>query len=684
MEGDCHIIMLQSNHQLLVKYPSHRWLVRTILLTAGMSISLPGISRAASPPDSVMAAQKARQASMAMASRATIAVFGLDGGGGGSGVLITPDGYALTNFHVTSACGDHMRCGLSDGRMVDAVIVGVDATGDVSLIKLLGSDDFPVAPLADSDQVRVGQWCFAAGNPFGLATNLQPTISLGMISGTGRYQYPSGTLLEYSDCIQTDAAINPGNSGGPLFNLDGQVIGINGRCSFEKRGRVNVGVGYAISINQIKNFLGMLRSGRLVDHATLGATVSTDEDGKVLVSNILNGSDVHRRGLKYADEIVAFAGREIQTTNDFKNVLGTLPKDWRIPLVFRRDGKLETLLVRLMGVHTEQQLTKLVAGEAPPPDPRPDGRGRKKNGAPEDKRGDKPNEKPEDSEKKKADAEAEKLSKAAERAAAAQEDGEDANAPGKPNFKVVESMLEKRDGFANHYFNRLEKHQVWKRIQSLGDFSELDEHWELSGKMANEPTPASLVIQSSSGTLQMGKRIFETPFSDDVASVVDKNQEQGLLVAMRAWQQLLREGPDRLGATIYLGIAPIYPTLDKTISDMQVCDVLQTDWYDSMVRFYVPVGEEEIRCVEVYGDANSDPVEIYLDAYHEVDGRQWPGRVRLQYGTEPRFLLALDSVKISSGAGQAAEADAKDAASQGNVRDREAAQTASADKGSSK
>ena len=174
----------------------------------------------------------------------------------GSGVIITPDGYALTNFHVSSACGDHMRCGLNDGTVVDAVIVGIDATGDVSLIQLLGRNDFPTAPLADSSQVRIGQWCFAAGNPFVLATNLQPSVSLGIVSGVGRYQYPAGTLLEYADCIQTDAAVNPGNSGGPLFNLAGEVIGINGRCSFEKRGRLNVGVGYAIRANQIKYFLG--------------------------------------------------------------------------------------------------------------------------------------------------------------------------------------------------------------------------------------------------------------------------------------------------------------------------------------------------------------------------------------------------------------------------------------------
>ena len=99
--------------------------------------------------------------------------------------------------------------------------------------------------------------------------------------------FPSGTLLEYADCLQTDASINPGNSGGPLFDAEGRLIGINGRCSFEKRGRVSVGVGYAISINQIKHFLGCLRSGRIVDHATAGILVTSDEDGRVVVGDIL-------------------------------------------------------------------------------------------------------------------------------------------------------------------------------------------------------------------------------------------------------------------------------------------------------------------------------------------------------------------------------------------------------------
>src|SRR6202011_5959024 len=203
--------------------------------------------------------------------------------GGGTGVLISEDGYALTNFHVVQPTGPTMQCGLPDGVLYDAVLAGLDKVGDVALIKLLPKKDgqkFPFAILADSDKVKAGDWSMAMGNPFLLATDFNPTVTFGLVSGVHRYQYPAGTLLEYTDCIQIDTSINPGNSGGPLYNLAGELIGINGRGSFEKRGRVNSGVGYAISINQIKNFMGHLRAGLDSDHATLGATVQGDsEDG---------------------------------------------------------------------------------------------------------------------------------------------------------------------------------------------------------------------------------------------------------------------------------------------------------------------------------------------------------------------------------------------------------------------
>src|SRR5262249_2306181 len=130
----------------------------------------------------------------------------------------------------------------------------------------------------------------------------------------------------------------------PLFNMDGELIGINGRGSFEKRGRVNSGVGYAISINQIKNFLGQLYAGIDTDHATLGATVESsreDEDATrpaMLVKSILDVSDAYPRGLRPDDELVAFAGRSMQTINQYKNVLGVYPKGWRMPLTYRRDN----------------------------------------------------------------------------------------------------------------------------------------------------------------------------------------------------------------------------------------------------------------------------------------------------------------------------------------------------------
>src|SRR5205085_1885255 len=155
--------------------------------------------------------------------------------------------------------------------------------------------EFPCARLADSDKVRAGDWSLALGNPFLLATDFTPTVTFGLVSGVHRYQYPepSRGLLEYTDCIQVDTSINPGNSGGPLFNLDGELIGINGRISIEKRGRVNSGVGYAISINQIKNFLGHLRAGLDADHATLGALVQNknDEESGMIVTSLLENSD---------------------------------------------------------------------------------------------------------------------------------------------------------------------------------------------------------------------------------------------------------------------------------------------------------------------------------------------------------------------------------------------------------
>ncbi|MCZ6787479.1 MAG: trypsin-like peptidase domain-containing protein, partial [Planctomycetota bacterium] len=191
---------------------------------------------------------------------AVCAVF--KGGGGGSGVIITPDGLVLSNYHVTGLAAE-MRIGLNDHRIHPAVVIGIDPSGDLSLMRLTEKrNDWAYSPLGDSDAMKQGDWVYAMGNPFLLATDFTPTVTMGVVSAINRYQPGSirGQLL-YPDCIQTDAAINPGNSGGPLFSLDGEVVGINGRGSFRfhERGKVAVGVGYAISSNQIKHCLPEMR-----------------------------------------------------------------------------------------------------------------------------------------------------------------------------------------------------------------------------------------------------------------------------------------------------------------------------------------------------------------------------------------------------------------------------------------
>jgi S1-C subfamily serine protease len=264
--------------------------------------------------------------------------------GGGSGVIIDPRGYGLSNYHVVAAIlrDDPTQRegfgGMSDGRMYPLTVVGIDPGGDVALFKLHGRDNFPVAPLGDSDDLVLGQRVAAIGDPFGLAEDLEPTITLGFITGLNRYQPAAGPsgALEYADCIQFSSSINPGNSGGPLFDMQGRVVGINGRASFKTddmagRGRVNVGIGYAISINQTKRFLPRLYAGQLTAHGTLGATVRS-VGAEVIVDAIETGSPADRAGLELGDRVVAIDEERIRGANDYLNAVVQLPANWPLKL----------------------------------------------------------------------------------------------------------------------------------------------------------------------------------------------------------------------------------------------------------------------------------------------------------------------------------------------------------------
>jgi len=184
--------------------------------------------------------------------------------GGGSAVLISPDGWFLTNHHVGGTMDKGTTVWLSDGRSFRAKLVCTDPVGDLALFKLQDvKEKLPHVEFGDSDALEVGQYVVAVGNPFGLATTpapdrrRYPSVSLGVVSARHRYQQ------NYGDCIQTDAAVNPGNSGGPLVTLDGRLVGINGRIATRYMNRVNSGVGFAIAANQVKRFLPEMMEGGL-------------------------------------------------------------------------------------------------------------------------------------------------------------------------------------------------------------------------------------------------------------------------------------------------------------------------------------------------------------------------------------------------------------------------------------
>jgi serine protease Do len=319
----------------------------------------------------VVEREAARVETLRRISPGIVCVMDPKGQGGGSGVLISADGYAISNYHVTSGSGTFMKCGLSDGKLYDAVIVGIDPTGDIALIQLQGRTDFSFAIPGDSDQVQVGHEVMALGNPFLLASDFTPTVTYGIVSGVRRYQYPANTFLEYTDCLQIDASINPGNSGGPLFDIQGRWIGINGRASFEKRGRVNSGAAYAISVNQIQKFIGHLKCGLIVDHGVAEFTVETSGTGEVTVTQVSALSDAWRRGLRPGAQVVSFAGRLLTSANDFQNVLGIFPEGTRLPLSWRDTEGLHAGTIRLRPLHAFQKAPELPdeRRQRPPQDP---------------------------------------------------------------------------------------------------------------------------------------------------------------------------------------------------------------------------------------------------------------------------------------------------------------------------
>ena len=278
----------------------------------------------------------------------------------GSGVILHPDGYIITNEHVV-ADTEAIQVRLSTGKQYRAEVIGKDPKTDLALIKIRPEAPLPVVPMGDSDRLEVGDWVLAIGNPFGF----DHSVTAGIVSGKGRVLGAG----PYDDYIQTDAAINPGNSGGPLFNLRGEVVGIT--TAIIPRSQF----GFAIPSNQAKRVLLQLKERGKVTRGWLGVVVkqvpssvagSPDlmETQGALVSEVLSDSPAGRAGIRPGDVILQFGRRPVREVRDLPRMVAETPVGSEAEVGIQRDGKAMTVRIRL-GELRDDRLARLRPQEAP-------------------------------------------------------------------------------------------------------------------------------------------------------------------------------------------------------------------------------------------------------------------------------------------------------------------------------
>ena len=272
----------------------------------------------------------------------------------GSGFVISTDGYVITNNHVVREA-DEIIVRMSDRSEHSARLIGSDPRSDIAVLKIDGVADLPSVTIGDSDELEVGEWVLAIGSPFGF----DYSVTAGIVSAKGR-SLPNENYVPF---IQTDVAINPGNSGGPLFNLDGEVVGVNSQIYSRTGGFM--GVSFAIPIGVVLNVYEQLRDKGSVTRGWLGVLIQdvTQElaesfkMGKpqgALVSKVLEGSPAEQGGLETGDIIVNFAGTTIERSSDLPPMVGTTQVGDKIPVDIIRNGKQQRLSVEIGALPEEE------------------------------------------------------------------------------------------------------------------------------------------------------------------------------------------------------------------------------------------------------------------------------------------------------------------------------------------
>jgi serine protease Do len=264
----------------------------------------------------------------------------------GSGVIVSTDGYVLTNNHVVNGA-DVIKVTLADGRDLTAKVVGTDPQSDLAVVKI-EAKDLPAITFSDSDKLEVGDRVLAIGNPFGIGQ----TVTSGMVSGLGR-----ATLgLDYEDFIQTDAAINPGNSGGALVDVQGRLIGIN--TAILSRSGGSQGIGFAIPSNLARNVMEQLVKGGKVVRGYLGVSLQDLTPELVdafklkarsggLVADVIPGSPAAKAGVKSGDVLTEFNGKKIEDSRHLKLTVANVAPGTEVPVTVLRDGKSTELKVKV-------------------------------------------------------------------------------------------------------------------------------------------------------------------------------------------------------------------------------------------------------------------------------------------------------------------------------------------------
>lgn len=267
----------------------------------------------------------------------------------GSGFFISEDGYLLTNNHVIDGA-DEVTVLLQDQREFTAEIIGTDESSDLALLKVEG-DDLPVAALGDSKELNVGEWVLAIGSPFGL----DYSVAAGIVSAKGR-SLPTERGENYVPFIQTDVAINPGNSGGPLFNMEGEVVGINSQIYTRSGG--SIGLSFAIPISVAKDVVAQLKESGHVVRGWLGVGIQdVNKDLALsfgmkkaqgaLVSQVVEDGPADSGGIEPGDVILRFDGKLIRESADLPHVVGQTKAGEKVDVVVFREGREKTLRVKV-------------------------------------------------------------------------------------------------------------------------------------------------------------------------------------------------------------------------------------------------------------------------------------------------------------------------------------------------